>query len=297
MLEVGIKNKKDTKDTIVYKERMRPSEINKLWISRIFIWIALIITIFPLVAIISASLASGQSFSQGGKILPDSITFQNYIDVLTKTDFLTWVKNSMFLCFSVAIIQLIITAPASYAFSRLKFIGKKNGLMFLLILQMFPAMMAIPAILAIAYRFDLMDNLWSLVLLMCGGSAYSIWLLKGFIDGIPRELDEAAYVDGATTLQTFVQIILPLSRSMLVVMFVFSFIGTYSEFVLTSALMKDPATQTVATGLRQFINNQFSANWTQFAAAATMASLPIMIVFSVLQKFIAQGLVAGAVKE
>lgn len=290
-------NNKTKPVDLVYKERMRPSEAKKLWLSRIFIWIAVVVTIFPLIAIISASLANGQSFSQAGKIFPSTITFQNYIDVLTKTNFLIWVKNSMFLCFSVSIIQLIFTVPASYAFSRLKFIGKKNGLMFLLILQMFPAMMAIPAILAIAYRFDLMDNLWSLVLLMCGGSAYNIWLLKGFIDGIPRELDEAAHVDGATTFQTFIRIILPLSRSMLVVMFVFSFIGTYSEFVLTSALMKDPSTQTVATGLRQFINNQFSANWTQFAAAATMASIPIIIVFSVLQKFIAQGLVAGAVKE
>lgn len=294
MLKVNIENKKST---VVYKERIRSSEVKKLWMSRIFIWVVLIVTIFPLIAIISASLAKGQSFSQAGKIFPSSITFQNYIDVLTKTDFLIWIKNSMFLCFTVAIIQVAFTVPASYAFSRLKFIGRKNGLMFLLILQMFPAMMTIPAILAIAYRFDLMDNLWALVLLMCGGSAYNIWLLKGFIDGIPKELDEAAYVDGASTFQTFVRIILPLCRSMLVVIFVFSFITTYSEFVLTSALMKDPSTQTVATGLRQFINNKFSANWTQFAAAATMASLPIIIVFTVLQKFIAQGLVAGAVKE
>lgn len=289
-------NDKTIQAPLVYKKRMRPSEMRNLWLGRIFIWITLILTIFPLIAIISASLAKGESFSQAGEIFPREITFDNYIAVLTQTDFLIWVKNSMFLCFSVAIIQLIITTPASYAFSRLKFIGKKNGLMFLLILQMFPAMMAIPAILAIAYKLDFMDKIWALIILMSGGSAYNIWLLKGFIDGIPKELDEAAYVDGATTFQTFLQIILPLTRSMLVVMFVFSFIGCYSEFVLTSALMKDPSSQTVATGLRQFINNQFSTNWTQFAAAAIMASLPIVIVFTLLQKFIAQGLVAGAVK-
>lgn len=281
---------------LVYKKSARPSELRNLWIGRIFIWASILLTLFPLIAIVSASLAKGESFSQGGSIFPKAITFQNYIDVLTKTDFLIWVKNSMFLCTFVAIVQLIITIPASYAFSRLKFLGKKNGLMALLILQMFPAMMAIPAILAIAYQFDFMDKLWALALLMCGGSAYNIWLLKGFIDGIPKELDEAAYVDGATTFQTFVKVILPLIRSMLVVMFVFSFIGCYSEFVLTSALMKDPSVQTIATGLRQFINNQYSTNWTQFAAASTMASLPIIIIFSVLQKFIAQGLVAGAVK-
>jgi arabinogalactan oligomer/maltooligosaccharide transport system permease protein len=279
-----------------YKKRIRPAEVRNVWLGRIFLWIVIIAVLFPLVAVIAASLAKGEAFSQAGRIFPESITFDNYSKVLKDTNFMTWIKNSLILCTAVAFIQILITLPASFAFSRLKFFGKRNGLMSLLILQMFPAAMALPAILAIAYRLDFMDNLGALVILMCGGSAYNIWLLKGFIDGIPRELDEAAYVDGATTFQTFVRIIVPLTRSMLAVMFVFSFVGTYSEFLLTSALIKDPGTQTVAIGLRQFINNQFSTNWTQFAAAAVMASLPVVIVFSLTQKFIAEGLVAGAVK-
>ncbi|MGL5244059.1 MAG: ABC transporter permease subunit, partial [Sarcina sp.] len=183
-----------------------------------------------------------------------------------------------------------------FAFSKLKFKGKNKGLMMLLLLQMFPAAMALPAILGIAYRLGGMDNIWTLVIIQCGGSAYNIWLLKGFIDGIPTDLMEAAYVDGATTFQAFLKIVLPLTRNMLIVIFLFSFIAAYSEFIFASALMKDPEVQTISTGLRQFINNKFSANWTQYSAAAIMSSVPIVVLFMAAQKFIAKGLVAGSVK-
>lgn len=286
---------KATQPVYKYKRKMRKADVLNLWVGRIFIWFCIILTMFPIVAVLSASMASGDAFVQT-TFFPQVWTLNNYIKVIKETDFLIWVKNSMILCLAVASIQVAITLPASFAFSRLKFKGRRNGLMFLLILQMFPTIMALPAILGIAYKLEFMDKLWSLVILMCGGSAYNVWLLKGYIDGIPRDLDEAAYVDGATTWQNFIHVIIPLTRSMLVVIFLFSFIGTYSEFVLTSALMKDPSVQTVATGMRTFINNQFSANWTQFSAAAIMASIPIMVVFMGCQKFIANGLVAGSVK-
>lgn len=158
-------------------------------------------------------------------------------------------------------------------------------------------MLAVSAILVIAYSIpNGMDNMLVLILFMCGGSAYNIWLVKGYIDSLPKELDEAALVDGASVFQVFTKIIIPLLRPMLVVIFLFSFIGQYSEFVLTSALMKSADMQTVATGLRTFITNNFSANWTQYSAAAIMASLPIVIIFLGGQKYIAKGLVAGAIK-
>jgi arabinogalactan oligomer/maltooligosaccharide transport system permease protein len=143
---------------------------------------------------------------------------------------------------------------------------------------------------------NLIDQFWALIILLAGGSAYNIWLLKGFIDSLPRELDEAAMVDGASHWQVFKKIIIPLSTPMLAVIFLFSFIGVYSEFIMTSALMKDGGNQTIATGLRSFINNQFSAHWTQFSAAAVMASIPVAVIFMILQKFIAKGLTSGAVK-
>lgn len=288
-----------TDDTIqndlVYKHRLRSGEVRNLWISRIVLWIVILIILFPIFSVVTASLTKGDTFFST-TLLPKAITFSNYTKVLKETDFLIWMKNSLILCTAVALIQLVMSILAAYAFSRMKFKGRKNGLMGLLILQMFPGIMAVPAILGAAYRFGLLDQFWALILLLSAGSAYNIWLLKGFIDSLPKELDEAAMVDGATHFQVFTKIILPLSKPMMAVIFLFSFIGVYSEFVFTSSLMKDASNQTLATGLQQFILNSFSAHWTQFSAAAVMATVPVAILFMLLQRFIAKGLTAGAVK-
>lgn len=290
-----IKPNEIIKNDLVYKHRLRSSEVRDLWISRIVIWFFIIIVLFPIFSVVTASLTKGDTFFST-TLLPKAITFSNYTKVLQSTDFLIWMKNSLILCTSVALIQLVMSILAAYAFSRLKFKGRKNGLMGLLILQMFPATMTVPAILGVAYKYGFIDEFYVLILLLAAGSAYNIWLLKGFMDSLPRELDEAAMVDGASHFQVFIKIILPLSKPMLAVIFLFSFIGVYSEFVFTSALMKDASNQTLATGLQQFIYNQFSANWTQFSAAAVMATVPVAIMFMFLQRFIAKGLTAGAVK-
>lgn len=280
----------------VYRQKLKPKEIRKLWLQRIALWIIIAIVLFPIVTVVSASMAKGDAFYQGS-IFPQQWSFENYLKVLNETDFKIWVKNSMIVCFSVAILQLLMTATAGYSFARMRFKGRRTELLFLLILQMFPGIMTVSAILGIAYKLGFMDQLWALILVCAGGSAYNIWLFKGFIDGIPVSLDEAAMIDGASYWQVFRKIIIPLSRSMLAVTFLFSFIGIYGEFIFTSALIKDSSLYTVALGLQTFINNKFSTNWTQFSAAAIMASLPIVIVFMLLQRFIARGLVAGALKE
>lgn len=278
-----------------YEKKMRPAEKRTLWISRIFIWLMLLVVLFPIFSIITASMAKGDAFTQTS-LFPQAWTLENYKKVLTETNFLIWLKNSLIICTAIAVIQLLLTVPMAFAFSRLKFWGRKKGLMALLLLQMFPTMMALPAILALAYRWNGMDHLITLVIIGTGASAYNIWLLKGAIDGIPKELTEAAYVDGATTWQTFLTIILPLLRNMLLVIFLFSFIGSYSEFIFASALLKEPESLTLAVGMQQFITNNFSANWTQYSAAAIMASIPIVVFASAAQKYMAEGLTAGSVK-
>ena len=278
-----------------YKERLRPSEKRALWSSRIIIWVAIIIEMFPVYWILLASFSPGDAFFTG-TLLPGKLSTENYVKVLQDTDFLIWVKNSMILCTGVSIIQLFLTTTAAYAFSRMKFKGKKYGLMTLLILQMFPTIMAIPAIYGILAKLNWLDNIYALMLVLAGGNAFNIWLLKGYIDSLPYELDEAAKVDGATHWQIFIKIILPLIVPMLVVIFLFSFIGVYSEFAITSIVIHDPKSYTVALGLQRFIVNQFSAHWTQFAAAAVMASLPITVVFMLLQRYLQAGFAAGAVK-
>lgn len=277
------------------KKRLNKRQKTSLLLSRIFIWCVISIVMFPILAVVSASMSEGTSFTQSS-LIPETITFANYIEVLTETDFLIWVKNTVFISFTTAVIQLCLTIPAAFAFSKLKFHGRKKGLMVLLLLQMFPAVMALPAILGIAYKLNGMDNIFILVLIQCGGSAYNVWLMKGFMDGIPKELTEAAYIDGATTFQAFSQVILPLTRNMMLVIFLFSFIGSYSEFVFASALLKSPETQTIATGLRGFINGKFSANWPAYSAAAIMSCAPVVVLFGLAQKYVAEGLVSGSVK-
>lgn len=278
-----------------YERKLRPAEKRMAWICRIFIWIMLLIVLFPVFAVVSASMAKGEVFTQT-TLIPSAWTLENYTKVLTETNFLIWVKNSLIVCVVVSVVQLLLTVPMAFAFSRLKFWGRKKGLMMLLLLQMFPAAMSLPAILALAYRLNGMDHIITLIIIQAGAGAFNIWLLKGAIDGIPKELTEAAYVDGASTFQSFKMIILPLLRNMLLVIFLFTFIGTYSEFVFASALLKSPESLTLAVGMQQFITNNFSANWTQYSAAAIMASIPIVIFATVAQKYMAKGLTAGSVK-
>ena len=284
-----------TTSELKYERKLRPAERRMAWISRIFIWFMLLVVLFPVFAVVSASMAKGEVFTQT-TLIPSAWTLENYAKVLTETNFLIWVKNSLIICVVVSVIQLLLTVPMAFAFSRLKFWGRKNGLMMLLLLQMFPAAMSLPAILALAYRLDGMDHIITLIIIQAGAGAFNVWLLKGAIDGIPKELTEAAYVDGASTFQTFTMIILPLLRNMLLVIFLFTFIGAYSEFVFASALLKSPESLTLAVGMQQFITNNFSANWTQYSAAAIMASIRIVAFATIAQKYMAKGLTAGSVK-
>jgi arabinogalactan oligomer/maltooligosaccharide transport system permease protein len=193
----------------------------------------------------------------------------------------------------------------AYAFSRLRFVGRRYGLMGLLLLQLFPIAAALPAY----YYFLLKLSGWTsnhvgletysgLILILTGsGLAFYAWLFKGYLDNIPRELEEAAFVDGATRLQTIRFVIAPLARPMIAVIFLLVFIATYSEYVLSSLIIT--ATQsryTLPLGLRGFIVDRFTQHWSEFAAAAVVGSLPLMIVFMLMQRNLVSGLARGAVK-
>lgn len=275
---------------------MNRGDKRTLLVSRIIIWVVILLTLFPAFWVLMASFSKGDSFFMTS-LLPDNIGGDNYVELFRETDFLLWVFNSLKLCFFVAIIQLFLTYTAAYAFSRMRFPGRKNGLKTLLVLQVFPSSMALAGYYIIIYRFGLVDNMLFVILVLSGGSAFNIWLLKSFIDNIPKELDEAAFVDGAGYLQIFMKIILPLAVPQIIVIFLFSFIGTYSEFVISSVFLQSPDKHTLAIGLQTFITNQFAAHWTLFAAAAVVSSLPVMFIFMMLQKYIQNGLAAGGVKE
>lgn len=300
MAEINVDIKKQSqvlKEELIYKKRITKREVMELWGKRIFLITSILIIIFPIFAIISASLSTGTSFMQKN-LIPETITFENYQKALSdNVGFIKWMANTTFVALLVSTIQLAMTLPAAFAFSRLKFKGRKKGLMILLVLQMFPTIMSVPAILAIAYKLPFgMDNLIFLSLILCAGSAYNIWLMKGYIDGLPKELDEAAKVDGATVWQVFTKIILPLTKSMSVVIFFFSFIAIYGEFVFSASLLKDKDLKTLVIGLKSFTAGKLT-DWPMYSACSIMISIPLAILFVAIQKFISKGLVSGAVKE
>ncbi len=278
-----------------YKPKMSPSEKRALWASRIVIWIVIIFVMFPALWIVMSSFSAGDSFFLSS-LFPKNFSLEHYRELFTETDFMLWVWNSLKLCFIVAFIQLVLTTLSAYAFARLRFTGRKYGLMTLLVLQVFPNSMAVSGYYILIYKFGLVDSSLALILVLAGGSAFNIWLLKSYIDGIPMELDEAAMVDGAGQFKVFYRIILPLAMPQIAVIFLFSFIATYSEYVITSVFLQTPGKMTLALGLQSFITDQFAAHWTLFSAAAVVSSLPIMIVFMALQKYIQAGLVSGGVK-
>ena len=277
------------------KRKSTQKENISLWLSRIVIWIVLIMVLFPALWIVMASFSKGDSFFMTS-LVPKQLSVENYVSLFRETDFALWVFNSLKLCLIVAVIQLVLTSLSAYAFSRLRFPGRTKGLMALLVLQVFPNSMALAGYYVLIYKFGLADNFLAIILVLAAGSAFNIWLLKSYMDGIPKELDEAAFVDGAGHFTTFFRIVLPLATPELVVIFLFSFIGTHSEYVISSVFLQSPGNFTLAIGLQSFITNQFAAHWTLFAAAAVLASLPIMLIFMMLQKYIQNGLTAGGVK-
>lgn len=278
-----------------YKDRLSFAERRTLWISRVVVWLVTAVVMFPTLWIVMSSFSAGDSFFLSS-LFPKNFSTEHYVDLFRETNFVKWVGNSLKICLIVSVLQLALTSLAAYAFSRLRFTGRKYGLMTLLVLQVFPSSMAVSGYYILIYKFGLVDSSLALILVLAGGSAFNIWLLKSYIDGIPAELDEAAMVDGAGHFTVFIRITLPLAMPQMVVIFLFSFIATYSEYVITSVFLQTPGKMTLALGLQSFITNQFAAHWTLFSAAAVLSSLPIMIIFMALQKYIQNGLIAGGVK-
>jgi arabinogalactan oligomer / maltooligosaccharide transport system permease protein len=267
-------------------------------------WFAIACALFPVMWVVSAAFTKDPSISSTA-IIPAEPTLQNFETLFTNPDqpYANWYLNTMLVASISAVLTVLIAAGAAYAFSRFRFKGRKVGLMFLLLVQMFPAFLTLTAIYIIMVNIgDVfppigLDTLPGLILVYLGGAmGVNAWLIKGFFDTIPMEIDESAKVDGATHGQVFWGIILPLAVPVLAVVGLLSFIGTINEFIIASALIQTPETKTLAVGLQGFIANAYSENWGPFAAGALLAAIPVVILFMFLQRFIVSGLTAGSVK-
>ena len=276
---------------------------SNLWRHVLIISVCLF-SLFPLYLVVISSFNSTGSLRLDS-FIPREISFANYKLLFSDPaiPYLTWMKNSLVVAGATAVLSVTIGSASAFAFSRLNFKGRKTGIQMLLLVQMFPAILAISAVYVImerVYTFAPSIGLGTqagLLLIYLGGAmGVNIWLLKGFVDSIPKELDEAAKIDGASAVQTYWLIFMPLAAPVLAVVSLLSFIGTFNEFILARLFLVDMESRTVAVGLQQFIGGQYSENWGPFAAGSIIASVPIVIIFLSLQKYIVNGLTAGSVK-
>jgi arabinogalactan oligomer/maltooligosaccharide transport system permease protein len=267
--------------------------------------LAIAFALFPLIWMASAS------FDELGKIntqslIPQYPGFSNYRALWENPDqpYWLWMRNSVMIASINAILQLVIGATAAYALSRFRYRGRKTTLMTILIIQMFPQLLAVTAFYVILA--DLRESIpfmdfgspIALLVIFAGGAlGINAWMLKGFFDSIPSEIDESAKIDGASHGQIYVRIILPLALPMLAVVALLSFIGTMNEFLLTAVILGgNQEAITLAVGMRQFIETDFQENWGAFAAGALIATIPVMVLFIWLQKYVVSGLTAGSLK-
>ncbi len=259
--------------------------------------------LFPVLYIVSASLNPLGTVAASG-LIPERLSLENFSRLLggEKGPFVVWLMNSLLVASLVACGQVLCSALAAYAFSRFRFRGRRGGLLALLFAQMFPQFLAAVALFMMVARFGEafpaigLNTLLGYGLVLMGGALGQVWILKGFFDSIPRELDEAATLDGASHWQTFTGIILPLVSPALAVAALLSFIGVIGDFLLASIFLTDDSVKTVAVGLYGIILGDKSTNLGVFSAGCVLLTVPIVILFLWLQRFIVGGLTAGTGK-
>ena len=263
---------------------------------------AIIFALIPIAFVASAAFNPLGTLSSTD-LIPKQFGIQNFENLFSKTDFPWWFLNSILIAGCATFFSLALATFAAFAFSRYRFSGRRPGLLFLLIVQMFPAFLAIVTIYIIFTKItDLypvigFNTPWSLVLLYLGGAmGVNTWLIKGFFDTVPRELDESAKVDGASHTTTFFQIILPLVVPILVVVGLLGFIGAINEFLMASVFLTQGQSKTLAVGLYGLIAGERNANFGMFAAGTLLTAIPTVVLFYGLQRYIVGGLTSGAVK-
>ena len=259
-------------------------------------------TLYPVLLVVRKSLTPGDTFERSLSPVPTEITLEHYAEVVGSRDFngrpLFWriVLNSLVVSVATTLIGLFLASTSAYAFSRLRFPGRKTGLMMFLVVQMFPATLIMIPLYVILDRLGLLDSLAGLVLVYSTTAIpFCVWMLKGYFDTIPREIEEAAWIDGATRFQMFWRIVLPLSRPALAVTALFSFMTAWNEYILAETFLSRETSYTLPVMLQHYVGSH-STQWGKFAAGAVLVSVPVMALFYLLQKHLVSGLTAGSVK-
>jgi arabinogalactan oligomer/maltooligosaccharide transport system permease protein len=288
--------------------------LGETWWRHVVGIVAAVAALFPVWFLMSAAFSREDSVS-GTTFLPNHFTLHNFGAILhnrvkdrgltgyVDSRFLQWLLNTIVIATVTAIITVILGALAAYAFSRFRFKGRRMGMLALLLIQMFPQLLLVVALYLIVLNVGSifpvlgLNTYTGLIIVYLGGSlGVNAWLLKGFLDTIPSELDESARVDGASAAQIFWGVVLPLAAPVLVVVGLISFISTLNEFVIASAMMQTTGHFTLPVGMRGFIDQQYGQRWGPFAAGTVLAAIPAAALFISLQKWLVSGLTQGSVK-
>lgn len=258
---------------------------------------ASILTVYPILNVLAVALRPSNSlYSTSLAIFTKNSTLNNFKLAFTEYHIQDWLLHSLIIASSATAISVTISMFASYAFSRFEFRGKRAGMVSLLITQMFPATMMLLPLFMLMFKIDLINKFQGLIIVYISTAVpFNIWMMKGYFDTISKSLEESAYVDGASIPYAFYKIILPLAKPAIALTTLFSFMNSWSEYVIARVIITDPTKTTLPVGLVN-MQSQFSTEWGVYSAAALITSVPVIILFVCLSKYLVGGLTIGGVK-
>jgi len=267
-----------------------------------FLILATFLTLYPVLWVLKMALAPGQGFALSANPFPTEFTLDNFRALLFAQDmeghwlFAHQLWNSTVVALVTTVIGLCFASTAAYAFSRLRFPGREAGMNLLLVTQMFPGVVMMIPLYIILEKLNLLNSLSGMALVYSTTALpFCVWMLKGYFDTIPKDLEEAAVMDGMDRFSIFLKILVPLARPGIVVTGLFSFMTAWNEFILAATFLSDPTAFTLPVALQQYVGD-YNTEWGRFAAGAVLVSIPVMALFFALQRHLVGGLTAGSVK-
>lgn len=256
-----------------------------------------LLAVYPVLYILGVALRPDNAFSiRTLSIFPPGATLANFRALFAETAFLTWLRNSLIVSLAVTVAGVGLASVSGYALSRFEFRGRRTAMLTLLVTQSFPATMLLLPFFILLAKLRLIDSYLGLFIIYSSTALpFCIWQMKSFFDTVPRELEDAARIDGCGPIQAYFRVILPLSLPALAVTALFSFLGAWSEYAVAAIVIQDPEMYTLPLGLRTF-QASLATQWGLYAAGALVVSLPVVVVFLFLTRFLVSGLTLGSVK-
>jgi len=256
-----------------------------------------LVAVYPILQVVTISLRpADRLLSTSIEIIPENATFDNYVRLFTEQPFLLWLWNSILVSGVVTVTGVVLAAMTGYAFSRFNFLGKKAGLLSLLTTQMFPATMLLLPMYIMLIKLGLINTYLGIIIIYSATALpFTIWTMKGYYDTIPTSLEEAARIDGCNQFQAFYKVILPLAAPALVITALFSFMTAWAEYLVAAQILQDSQLWTLPLGLKSFESNM-STEWGLYGASSIIVTIPVVVLFLALSKYLVSGLTLGSVK-